>query len=707
MRYCRPQKRTPLQIRFYLLIAFSVSILGNRLYSQDQPTITCLQVDGNGNVTINWIPPTLGTATFSRYEILYSLSPALAFTTIADNLGPQSLNTFTHVTNLPLNNSYYYFVLAWYADANGLGFSVASDTISTIHLEAEPAQNSCNNCDSAAYLEWNEPWLPFGEDPNTLQFQVWMEQTPGNWQLLTNTGFDIVEYIHFVYNCLPVSLNFRIVLETSSGCQFVSNVSGDQFRDSVFPQSGIVSAVEVDADGYAVLEWQNSPSNDVEGYLIYRCANGATTPISDDDSEPWQFIHYLASTTNGPVSYSIAAYDACGNTDTTVCYTSSFLEVDAFQTCDEGVFISWTAYDSWQNPPSYYIVYGGHSPKAQFPGVTMNPIDTVYALSHFDRSFQFGFYNMYRIEAVDTLTGFRAFSNYGKVFIPDYDPPAYLEIQSASVLNINSVEVKLGMTPTLLDFEYLLQRKESATQTWEDVISFGVSSTAELVFTDDGREADVFTYLYRVIVYNQCGEPVDTSNTARTMLLNGESNTDNQINILAWSPYSQWQEGVDSYKIYRKMKETDYELIHEVNGTASLFYQDDVSELVNTDGNFYYRIEAIESRNDAATPFAAFSNEVNLSMEPIIWIPNAMVIGGYNDEFKAVVSFAEVEEFYLTIFSRWGDLLFETRDVQEGWDGKVDGRAVAEGLYNYYISVKDGRGGAIDQFGTVTVLNYE
>jgi len=128
-------------------------------------------------------------------------------------------------------------------------------------------------------------------------------------------------------------------------------------------------------------------------------------------------------------------------------------------------------------------------------------------------------------------------------------------------------------------------------------------------------------------------------------------------------------------------------LIHEVNGTSSLFYQDDVSELVKTDGNFYYRIEAIESRNDAATPFTAFSNEVNLSMEPIIWVPNAMVIGGYNDEFKAVISFAEVEEFYLTIFSRWGDLLFETRDVDESWDGKVDGRAVAEGSERLQCSI--------------------
>jgi len=696
-----------LHIRFHFLIAFFVSIVGSCLYAQEQPEVTCLQVDGNGNVMVNWISPASGSSTFSHYEILYSLSPSLSFTTIANNLIPQALNSYTHVTNLPLSNSYYYFVQAWYFDANGVGFSVQSDTLSTIHLEVEPAQNSCNNCDSAAYLEWNEPWLPVGEDPNSLQYQIWIEQVTGNWQLLTNAGFDVLEYIHFVYNCSPIYLNFRIVVETSSGCQYVSNISGDQFRDSVFPQSGLVSSVEVDANGYAILEWQNSLSSDVEGYLIYRCSDGSTTPIFDVENEPWEFVHYLAATSNGPVSYAIAAYDECGNTDTTICYTSSFLEVDDYQTCDEGVFVSWTRYDSWQNAPSYYIIYRGFSATAQYLGVPMNPFDTVNTLSYYDELFEYGVYNMYRIEAVDTLTGFRAFSNYGKVFIPGYDPPAYLEIQSATVLNTQTIEVTLGLTPTTLEFEYLLQRKGSSTQTWEDVIAFNISASSELVFTDDGRITDVFTYVYRVIVYNQCGEPVDTSNTARTMLLNGESNTENLVSILAWSPYSLWQDGVDTYKIYRRMKGTEYELIEEVNGEASLFYQDDVSELFNTDGNFYYRIEAIEKKVGPAAPFTAFSNEINLSIEPIVWVPNAIVIGGYNEVFKAVISFAGVEEFYMAVFSRWGDLMFETRDVQQGWDGKMDGKPVEEGAYNYYVSVKDGRGRAIDQFGSITVLNYE
>jgi gliding motility-associated-like protein len=233
------------------------------------------------------------------------------------------------------------------------------------------------------------------------------------------------------------------------------------------------------------------------------------------------------------------------------------------------------------------------------------------------------------------------------------------------------------------------------------------SATAEIVYIDDSRATDVFSYSYRVLVFNSCGLVVDTSNVARTILLNGETNQDRLVNVLAWSPYGEWKDGVDHYNIYRRMKDTPYELIEEVNGGGSLFYEDDISELVETDGDFFYLIEAIEKGDGSRAPFFAHSNEVNLSVDPIIWLPNAIVLGGYNPVFKPTMSFAIVEEYYLVIFSKWGDLIYETRSIEEGWDGSMNGKAVQEGVYNYYVTVKDGRGRAIDRFGNITVLNYE
>jgi gliding motility-associated-like protein len=682
---------------------------GEAVLAQEQPQVSCLQVDELGNVTVNWTPPAANPGNFSHYEVLYSISTDLPFTSIGNNLVPFELNSFTHISNQALSNTYYYMVQAWYNDGAGGSFAVVSDTISTIYLEAEAAQNNCINCDSAAFLDWNEPMLPNNMSTENLQYQIWTDYPNGNWQLLTTVGFGVNQYVHYVYNCTPIEMNFRIRLITSDGCEFVSNIDGDLFRDSVFPTSVVVTSVEVDANEFGVVNWQPSSSSDAVGYLVYRCIGGNTNPIFQVEQEPWQFVDVFAETTypTAEVTYSIAAFDACGNVDTTICYTSSLLTVEEYEVCDNGVSFSWTPYQGWSNDPAYYILYGAFGLTNDYTEAEMVPFDTVTTLSYYDYSLQFGGYNFYRVEAIDTINGFRAFSNFHETYVDDYAAPSYVEIQSATVLNADSVQIMLGLSPTALNFRYELQRLEESTQTWEEVLVQDASATAEIVYIDDSRATDVFSYSYRVLVFNSCGLVVDTSNVAKTILLNGEANQDRLVNVLAWSPYGDWQDGVDHYNIYRRMKDTPYELIEEVNGGGSLFYEDDISELVETDGDFFYLIEAIEKGDGSRAPFFAHSNEVNLSVDPIIWIPNAIVLGGYNPVFKPTMSFAIVEEYYLVIFSKWGDLIYETRSIEEGWDGSMNGKAVQEGVYNYYVTVKDGRGRAIDRFGNITVLNYE
>lgn len=679
------------------------------LFAEEQPAVTCLQVDDMGNVTVNWTPPNAPTSSFSHYEVFYSISPDLSFTSIATNLTPLALNNYTHNSNLALSNNYYYYVLAWYDDGSGGFYSATSDTLSTIHLDAYPALSSCSNCDSAAYLEWTEPMLPLGTVTEALQYQIWTDYPSGSWQLLTTVGFGVNEYIHYVFNCYPVTMNFRIRLVTPDGCEFISNSEGDQFSDNVFPNSVSGVSIGVDANGYGMVEWQGSSSSDVQGYEIYRCQNGSTISISAVDASFLSFTDVFGENEfgGGAYSYAIAGYDGCGNYDTTSCSYSNVLEVLDYVVCDQDITIRWDGYYSWSNPASYYIVYKGFGLTDDYATTSMAPIDTVAALNYVDVALQYGGYNIYRIEAVDTLTGFRVFSNFHDTYVDDYAPPSYVEIQSASVLNVDSVQITLGISPTALSFRYELQRLEPITQTWEEVVVQDASAVLELVFIDDERATDVFSYCYRVLVFNSCALAVDTSNVACTIILDGQANQERLVNALAWTPYREWHEGVEWYNIYRRLKDTDYELIDEVNGSGSLFYEDDVSELVETDGDFFYRIEAIERSDNSRTPFSSLSNEVNLSMDPIIWIPNAIVIGGYNEICKPTVSFALVEEYYMVVFSSWGDLIFETYNVEEGWDGRMNGKAVEEGVYNYYITVKDGRGRAIDRFGHITVLNYE
>jgi gliding motility-associated-like protein len=51
---------------------------------------------------------------------------------------------------------------------------------------------------------------------------------------------------------------------------------------------------------------------------------------------------------------------------------------------------------------------------------------------------------------------------------------------------------------------------------------------------------------------------------------------------------------------------------------------------------------------------------------------------GVNDIF--VPGILGVHDYTFLVFDRWGTQLFETHDVEEGWDGKFDGNICPQAI---------------------------
>jgi gliding motility-associated-like protein len=82
--------------------------------------------------------------------------------------------------------------------------------------------------------------------------------------------------------------------------------------------------------------------------------------------------------------------------------------------------------------------------------------------------------------------------------------------------------------------------------------------------------------------------------------------------------------------------------------------------------------------------------EPPLPPEPInenIYIPNAFSPNGdgLNDEFKVIGHSENISSFHMYIYDRWGALVFESRDIFEGWDGKYKKKLAPVGTYVYKI----------------------
>ena len=75
-----------------------------------------------------------------------------------------------------------------------------------------------------------------------------------------------------------------------------------------------------------------------------------------------------------------------------------------------------------------------------------------------------------------------------------------------------------------------------------------------------------------------------------------------------------------------------------------------------------------------------------------IYIPNAFTPGdndNINNEFKAFGY--GIKQYQMNIYSRWGELLFVSNDLDVGWDGRKQGhdRICPTGAYVYYIAIEN------------------
>jgi len=101
----------------------------------------------------------------------------------------------------------------------------------------------------------------------------------------------------------------------------------------------------------------------------------------------------------------------------------------------------------------------------------------------------------------------------------------------------------------------------------------------------------------------------------------------------------------------------------------------------------------------------------NDNLNSYIYVPNAFSPNGdgTNDKFKVYASpdiIVNTFDFY--IFDRWGNHLYDTHDIDEGWDGRMDNKFFNSGVYVWFIRANiTSCGRTFDTFqkGDVTITN--
>lgn len=135
------------------------------------------------------------------------------------------------------------------------------------------------------------------------------------------------------------------------------------------------------------------------------------------------------------------------------------------------------------------------------------------------------------------------------------------------------------------------------------------------------------------------------------------------------------------------------------NVTASVLYFWAVNGRSYNRSGIYQHV--LQTRNGCDSTIIL---DLTIQEGSVLYVPSAFTPDGnrLNEEFK--ISGNDIATFHIHIFNRFGQLIFESDDINRSWDGTHFGQLVPLGVYVYQITYTNTQGALYTRKGTVTVL---
>ena len=603
--------------------------------------------------------------------------------------------------------------------------SPESSTLCSIHLKANPGTTP-----EAVALVWNSPYhVSMGSAGSGFRLQ---RKTSGmdDWEdlLVLPDSPDGGNYEDTLGPCLS-EVRYRIQQLATDGVHVhESNVEVWTVASNASNVPEVSHINVTSADSLAEVHWVHDPGdNDNFGYIVYSCNGGAATPVDTVGEGVFSTVVLNSSAWVASEEYRVAAINCLGDDDEPMpggasdCARSMHLGV-IYRPCDEEAGLAWNRPDLLEGVTQYQV-----QTKTLQPGSNWEILDVIEdngssgALAYVHNNVPLQTTLRYRIVALGGANQQSASNEVEMTF--DYqDAPATPVLEAALVRTDLApgvpVEVRVNVGEGYQGHEYELQRLNKDTDSWTGLERKGTANP-EVIFTDYDVDTDEFSYRYRIAVYNECEQLVSQSQEAETMLLQGFRNDElgMQRHNLSWSHYDGFPFGVDRYEVLVKTTAdpSNYGQPLETMDANRSNFNRNVSDMTGDPGLFCYQIIAVEVDPEGDLE-AASSNWLCLVEEPVVWLPNAFTPNGddLNDWYPWTADTPNVgfigdapegsSNFRLSIFNRWGNVVYETESIGTPWDGKVNGKLVPNGVYMVKCQYLDGIGTWHSQHQSLTVL---
>lgn len=470
------------------------------------------------------------------------------------------------------------------------------------------------------------------------------------------------------------------------------------------PENPIIYSISIDNTN-PVITWFSNKDGNTDGYTIYRGYYDMTYLKWDSITSNFSvtdtvFTDLSVSACEEVQLYKVSAFKQLTGTSPWLLadtLKTILLYTPQFNICANTASLSWTTYTNMTPAPDGYKIFASTDGGNTFAEIGENPLsDTTFTHAGLLPDMLY----TYKIQAFYNHDPERISATcFRQIESKTYQKPEFVRIVTATVEDNSFVKIiwEADISAPISSFD-VKRRDESQTlfttlQSIEDNINYQPATQYDDFSADFGSTS----YFYKIAMWDSCGNPPSVySDIARTIYLTGAPQT-GFTNRLEWNHYEGWEEGVDSYNIYRNGT-----LIGNVPGNRNDF-SDEVAAFSGQGGKFTYFVEGYEHNGNNAT---SRSNQITLEMETRISVPNAFIPDAQppDNEFKPELIFIDDKGYELLIFNKWGEMIFTTKNPETGWDGKQNGQILPSGAYVYLIKYRTPEGQNLEKRGTITLI---
>ncbi|MEA3496554.1 MAG: gliding motility-associated C-terminal domain-containing protein [Bacteroidota bacterium] len=260
---------------------------------------------------------------------------------------------------------------------------------------------------------------------------------------------------------------------------------------------------------------------------------------------------------------------------------------------------------------------------------------------------------------------------------------------TVNVLNNDSITVNWFKHPDAFSYEVF---RKSENEDYDSLLN-----QTDSFYYDKFVKAKESIYSYKIYAKDSCYRSSAASSYLKNILLTGES-IGNEYAILKWTPFELWYKGVDKYIIEYKNLKNDFESFISLNDKEYIdnnYYSDEL------EFEKCYRIRAIEKEGNKQQ---SISNVLCIPYKAVIFIPTAFSPNGDGTNDNFFVKGVNIEKFQMEIFNSWGQKIFESSNIDKGWDGIYKNKKCVQGNYYYFIKIKTGQNEHKSYNGVVSLI---